>query len=132
MRKVVNVSSISGLFGIAGQSNYSSAKAGLIGLTQVLAKEWGRYGVTVNCVAFGLIGTRLGTIKSSTTRVRIGGEDVSVGMNSDLHKDLQSRIPLGRVGTVEEAAGAVYLFCTPESDYISGQTVLCSGGLTSI
>ena len=81
---------------------------------------------------FGLIGTRLGTIKSSTTRVRIGGEDVSVGMNSDLHKDLQSRIPLGRVGTVEEAAGAVYLFCTPESDYISGQTVLCSGGLTSI
>ena len=132
VRKVVNVSSISGLFGIAGQSNYSSAKAGLIGLTQVLAKEWGRYGVTVNCVAFGLIGTRLGTIKSSTTKVRIGREDVSVGMNSDLHKDLQSRIPLGRVGTVEEAAGAVYLFCTPESDYISGQTVLCSGGLTSI
>lgn len=132
VRKVVNVSSISGLYGIAGQANYSAAKAGLSGLTQVLAKEWGRYCVTVNCVAFGLIETRLGLRRSPATRVSVDGEELPVGMNSDLYHRMQSQIPLGRPGTAEEAAGAVFLFCSPESDYISGQTLLCSGGLTAI
>jgi 3-oxoacyl-[acyl-carrier protein] reductase len=132
VRKIVNVSSISGLFGNAGQVNYSAAKAGIVGLTQTLAKEWGRMNVTVNCVAFGLIKTRLTASAAAESHANIGGRDIKVGINPDLLATLERSIPLGRVGTPEEAAGAAYLFCIPESDYVSGQTLLCSGGLTGM
>jgi 3-oxoacyl-[acyl-carrier protein] reductase len=132
MRKVVNISSAAGLFGNAGQSNYSTAKAGIVGLTQTLAKEWGRMNVTVNCVAYGFIKTRLTSSVAGESSANIAGRDIKVGINPELLASLERNIPLGRGGTPEEAAGAVYLFCIPESDYVSGQTLMCSGGLTGI
>lgn len=133
VRKVVNISSVAGLFGNAGQVNYSTAKAGITGLTMTLAKEWGRMNTTVNCVAYGLIKTRLtNTTADSDSTAHIDGREIKVGVNPDLMAMMERSIPLGRGGTPEEAAGAVYLLCIPESDYISGQTLICSGGLTGI
>jgi 3-oxoacyl-[acyl-carrier protein] reductase len=133
VRKVVNISSVAGLFGNAGQANYAAAKAGIVGMTQTLAKEWGRMNVTVNCVAFGLIKTRLtAATADANATASIEGREIKLGVNPDLMAMMEHAIPLGRGGTPEEAAGAVYLLCTPESDYISGQTLLCSGGLTGI
>lgn len=133
VRKVVNVSSVAGVFGNAGQVNYSTAKAGIMGLTMTLAKEWGRMSTTVNCVAYGLIKTRATDATSDeNASISIEGRAIKIGVNSDLMAMLERSIPLGRAGTPEEAAGAAYLFCIPESDYVSGQTVLCTGGLTGI
>ena len=132
MRKVVNISSVAGLFGNAGQANYAAAKAGIIGVTQTLAKEWGRLNVTVNCIAYGLIRTRLTSTAAGGSTANIEGREIKMGVNPDLLAMMEHTIPLGRGGTPEEAAGAVYLMCIPESDYVSGQTLLCSGGMTGI
>ena len=132
MRKVVNISSVAGLFGNAGQTNYSTAKAGIIGMTQTLAKEWGRMNVTVNCVAYGFIKTRLTVTADGEATANIDGRELKIGVNPDLMAAMERSIPLGRGGTPDEAAGAVYLLCIPESDYVSGQTLMCSGGLTGI
>lgn len=130
-RKVVNISSVAGLGGNAGQVNYSAAKAGIVGLTLALAKEWGRMKVNVNCVAFGLIKTRLtAATADGSASVSIAGRDIKVGVNPDLMDMLERSIPLGRAGSPDEAAGAVYSLCTPESDYISGQTIICGGGMS--
>lgn len=128
-RKVVNISSIAGLGGNAGQANYSAAKAGITGLTKALAKEWGRYNVTVNSVAFGLIRTRLTEAPAGRGSViDVRGKEIKVGVNPDLLTTMEQMIPLGRAGSPAEAAGAVYLLCIPESDYISAQTLVCAGG----
>jgi 3-oxoacyl-[acyl-carrier protein] reductase len=133
VRKVVNVSSISGLFGNAGQVNYSAAKSGIVGMTMTLAKEWGRLNTTVNCVAFGFIGTRLtSTGADEGLTADIDGRQIRLGVNRQLMQAIEKTIPLGRSGTPVEAAGAIYLFCTPESDYVSGQTLMCSGGVTGM
>jgi len=132
VRKIVNISSVAGLFGNAGQTNYSAAKAGIVGMTKALAKEWGRLNTTVNCVAYGYIKTRL-TVGAATEKTEnIDGRDIKVGVNSDLLALMERSIPLGRGGSPEDAAGAVYLFCIPESDYVSGQTLMCTGGLTGM
>jgi 3-oxoacyl-[acyl-carrier protein] reductase len=123
---------VAGLFGNAGQTNYSTAKAGITGMTQTLAKEWGRMNVTVNCVAYGFIKTRLTVSAEAESTANIDGRDIKVGVNPDLMAAMERMIPLGRGGSPDEAAGAVYLLCIPESDYISGQTLMCSGGLTGI
>lgn len=129
-RKVVNISSIAGLYGNFGQIGYSSAKSSLIGFTRTLAKEWGRFRVNVNCVAFGYIQTRLTeAIEVEQKVIDVGGRDIKVGVQPHLLDAFNSLIPLGRGGTVEEAADAVYLFCTSESNYISGQVIVCGGGL---
>ena len=128
-RKVVNISSIAGLGGNAGQANYAAAKAGVTGLTKALAKEWGRYNVTVNTVAFGLIRTRLTEAAADDAgTIDIDGREIAVGVNPNLLSAMEQMIPLGRSGTPVEAAGAVYLMCAPESDYVSGQTLVCGGG----
>jgi len=131
MRKVVNISSVAGLFGNVGQVNYSSAKAGILGMTQTLAKEWGRYRVNVNCVAFGFIQTRMTQpIADTNEPVDVGGRAIKYGVQPALLDTLaKQQIPLGRLGTVEEAANGVYLFCIPESDYISGQVITVGGGI---
>ena len=128
-RKVVNISSLAGTGGNAGQANYSAAKAGVTGLTKALAKEWGRYNVTVNTVAFGLIKTRLTeTPADGDGTIDVAGKEIKVGVNPTLLAAMEQMVPLGRGGTPAEAAGAVYLLCVPESDYISAQTLVCGGG----
>ncbi|ABY23862.1 3-oxoacyl-[acyl-carrier protein] reductase [Renibacterium salmoninarum ATCC 33209] len=128
-RKVVNISSVAGLTGNAGQANYSAAKAGVTGLTKTLAKEWGRYNVTVNTVAFGFIKTRLTeTPADSNGTIDVAGREIKVGVSQALLTAAEQMIPLGRPGTPQEAANDVYLFCIPESDYVSAQTVICGGG----
>ena len=128
-RKVVNISSIAGLGGNAGQANYAAAKAGVTGLTKALAKEWGRLNVTVNTVAFGLIKTRLTDAPADGgSTIDVAGREIQVGVNPQLLGAMEAMIPLGRAGTPTEAAGAVYLLCLPESDYVSAQTLVCGGG----
>ena len=105
-RKVVNISSIAGLYGNAGQASYSSAKASLIGLTRTMCKEWGRYKVNVNCVAFGLINTRLTQpIEAQQKTIDVAGRDIKVGVQPQMLDAMARMIPLGRGGTPEEAAG---------------------------
>lgn len=128
-RKIVNVSSISGLGGNAGQLAYSAAKAGVVGMTKTLCKEWGRYNVNVNAVAFGFIETRLTSPASENPTINIAGKDIRVGVSDQLTSLLQTLIPLQRTGTAKEAADAVYLLCIPESNYVSGQTLVVGGGL---
>jgi 3-oxoacyl-[acyl-carrier protein] reductase len=129
-RKVVNISSMAGTNGNAGQANYSSAKAALVGLTKTLSKEWGRYKVNVNCVAYGFIDTRLTqSLSRNDAPVKIDGRNFTVGVPEQTLKTLPLMVPLGRAGTPDEAAGAVYLFCIPESNYISGQVLLVGGGI---
>ena len=128
--RIVNISSIAGLYGNAGQASYSSAKASLIGLTRTMCKEWGRYKVNVNCVAFGLINTRLTQpIETQQKTIDVAGRDIKVGVQPQMLEAMGRMIPLGRGGTPEEAADAVYLFCSPESNYISGQVIVAGGGL---
>ena len=128
-RKVVNISSISGTMGNAGQANYSAAKAGVTGLTKTLAKEWGQFKVNVNAVAFGFIETRLTAAKGEDTVADIGGEKVEVGVPEQLRAMAAMLIPLGRPGTAEEAAGGVFFLCSPWSNYVHGQTLHVTGGL---
>jgi 3-oxoacyl-[acyl-carrier protein] reductase len=129
MRKVVNITSVSGVDGIAGQSGYGSGKAGIIGLTKVLAKEWGRYNVNVNAVGFGFIDTRLTQpLGTESAEIDIKGQRIRVGVPAAAIDAVKERCPLGRFGTVEEAAGPVLFFCSPLSDYVSGEVLVCSGG----
>ncbi len=128
-RKVVNISSISGVCGNAGQANYAAAKMGVVGLTKALAKEWGRYRVNVNCVAFGLIDTRLTQPRGAEdVTLAMPEAEIRVGIPAEAHRAIVEATPLGRAGTPEDAANAVYLLCTPESDFITGQLVMATGG----
>jgi 3-oxoacyl-[acyl-carrier protein] reductase len=127
-RKIVNVSSISGTMGNAGQANYSSAKAGVTGLTKTLAKEWGQFKVNVNAVAFGFIETRLTAAKEEDNTMEIGGEKVQLGIPEQLRQMASMLIPLGRPGTPEEAAGGVFFLCSPWGNYVHGQVLNITGG----
>jgi 3-oxoacyl-[acyl-carrier protein] reductase len=127
-RKVVNVTSTSGVYGNAGQVNYSTAKAGVTGLTKTLAKEWGRYNVQVNCVCYGLIETRLTAPKESAEKVVREGEEVQLGVPDQMRQMAPLLIPLGRPGTPEEAAGPVLFLASPLSNYVSGIVLEVTGG----
>ncbi len=131
VRKVVNISSTSGVNGNAGQSNYSAGKAGIVGLTKTLAKEWGRYDVTCNAVAFVYIQTRLTKplTEGESGTIEVQGRQVKIGVQGGRIAAMNQMIPLGRGGLPEEAAGSVYLFCSPDSDYVSGQCLVVNGGL---
>jgi 3-oxoacyl-[acyl-carrier protein] reductase len=127
-RKIVNVSSISGTMGNAGQANYSSGKAAVVGLTRTLAKEWGQFKINVNAVAFGYIQTRLTASKDEANTMEIGGEKVQLGIPDQLRGMAAMLIPLGRAGTPEEAAGGVFFLCSPWANYVSGQVLNITGG----
>jgi len=127
-RKVVNVTSVSGVYGNAGQANYSTAKAGVTGLTKTLAKEWGRYNVQVNCVCYGFIETRLTASKESAEKVIREGEEVQLGVPDQMRQMAPLLIPLGRPGTPEEAAGPVLFLASPLSNYVSGIVLEVTGG----
>ena len=130
LRKIVNISSISGIYGAATQVAYSSAKAAVVGMTKTLAREWGRYHVTVNCVAFGYIDTRLiETFEDQPNRVTIKDRDHPVGLTAAQRESVKEMAALGRLGRPEDAANAVYLLCIPESDFITGEVLVASGGL---
>jgi 3-oxoacyl-[acyl-carrier protein] reductase len=127
-RKVVNVSSISGTMGNAGQANYAAGKAGVVGLTKTLAKEWGQFKVNVNAVAFGYIETRLTASKDESNVAEIGGEKVQLGIPDQMRGMAAMLIPLGRAGTPEEAAGGIFFLCSPWSNFVHGQVLNITGG----
>jgi 3-oxoacyl-[acyl-carrier protein] reductase len=128
MRKVVNITSISGTDGNAGQAGYGAGKAGVIGLTKTLAKEWGRYNINVNAVGFGLIQTRMTQPLKPGGKINMGGRDIPIGVQPAMLEAAVAQSPLGRIGTAEEAAGAVLFFCSPLSDFVTGEVLICSGG----
>ena len=128
-RKIVNITSLAGVCGNAGQVNYSAAKAGLIGITKAMAKEWGRFNVNVNVVAYGFIATRLTGEKEKGTTIKVEGKDIAVGVPKATAGAFKSMAPLGRAGTPEEAAGPVLFLASPLADYITGELLVCSGGL---
>jgi 3-oxoacyl-[acyl-carrier protein] reductase len=114
----------------ATQLAYSAGKAAVIGMTKTLAKEFGRYNVTVNCVAYGHLETRLTeALEAEAKTIEVKGRELKAGLSPDTIALGKMLTPLGRAGTLEEAAGAVYLFCIPEADFITGQVLHCSGGL---
>jgi len=128
-RKIVNISSTSGTRGNAGQANYSSGKAGVIGLTKTLAREWGQFNIQVNAVAFGRIDTRLTQPKEREEKIRRGEAEIALGIPGERLERTTPLIPLGRAGTIEEAAGAIFFFASPFSNYVSGQVLEVAGGL---
>ena len=127
-RKIVNVSSISGTMGNAGQANYASGKAAVVGLTKTLAKEWGQFKINVNAVAFGWIQTRLTDSKVSANTIEIDGQQVQLGIPDQLRSMAPMLIPLGRTGTPQEAAGGVFFLCSPWSNFVHGQVLNITGG----
>ena len=127
-RKVVNVSSISGLMGNAGQVNYAAGKAGLIGLTKTLAREWGQFLINVNAVAFGFVETRLTAAKEDAGTLEIDGREIALGIPAQFRELAASTIPLGRPATPEEAAGGIFFLCSPWSNFVHGQVLNVTGG----
>jgi len=128
-RKIVNVSSTSGTFGNAGQANYSSGKAAVVGLTKTIAKEWGQFKVNVNAVAFGFIDTRLTQAKVDENTMEKDGQTIQLGIPEQMRQMASVLIPLGRPATPAEAAGGIFFLCSPWSNYVHGQTLHVTGGM---
>jgi len=110
--RIINISSIAGLTGNAGQANYSASKAGLIGLTKTLARELASRGITVNAVAPGLIETDMTTV-----------------LSDEIRQAILQKVPLGKLGEPEDIAGAVAYLASPEAKYITGQVLTVDGGM---
>ena len=127
-RKIVNVSSVSGTMGNAGQVNYSAAKAGVVGLTKTLAKEWGQFKVNVNAVAFGFVETRLTASKEEGGKIQMEGREIELGIPEQMRAMAAVMIPLGRPASPEEAAGPVFFLCSPWANYVHGQVLNVTGG----
>ncbi len=111
--KMINVTSVAGLRGTVGQINYAASKAGLIGITMSAAREWGRYGVNVNCVAFGMVETRM------TEKIRTDPRFMD---------EYKKQITLGRYAKPEDVAPAIAFLASSEADYITGQVLNVCGG----
>src|SRR5262245_54091872 len=127
-RKIINISSTSGVAGNAGQVNYSAGKMGIVGVTKTMAKEWGRFNINVNAVAYGFIETRLTQAKEKQEVIERDGKQVALGIPEAMRQMSARFIPLGRAGTPEEAAGPVLFLASPLSDYVTGHCVLVTGG----
>ena len=131
-RKVVNVTSISGTQGNLGQANYSAAKAGLVGLTKTLAREWGPFKVNVNAVAFGFVETRLTAASDEGGEAFVkDGVEIPLGIPERMRQMAPMIIPLGRPATPEDAAGPIFFLCSPWSNFVHGQVLTASGGQTT-
>jgi len=131
-RKVVNVTSISGTQGNLGQANYSAAKAGLVGLTKTLAREWGPFKVNVNAVAFGFVETRLTAASDEGGEAFVkDGVEIPLGIPERMRQMAPMIIPLGRAATPEDAAGPIFFLCSPWSNFVHGQVLTASGGQTT-
>jgi len=129
LRKVVNVTSISGTQGNVGQANYAAGKAGLVGLTKTLAREWGPFMVNVNAVAFGFVETRLtASADESTETFTFGDVEIPLGIPERNRERASLVIPLGRGARPEEAAGAIFFLCSPWSNFVHGQVLTVNGG----
>lgn len=127
-RKIINVSSTSGVAGNPGQVNYAAGKMGIVGVTKTLAKEWGRFNINVNAVAYGFIETRLTAAKENQPTAHIGENEIQLGIPEQMRQMAQKFVPLGRGGTPEEAAGPVLFLASPLSDYVTGHVLLVTGG----
>jgi len=128
-RKLINVSSISGTMGNAGQANYSAAKSAVVGLTKTLAKEWGQFKINVNAVAFGFVETRLTAAKDGGETVKgPDGEEIQLGIPEQMRAMASMIIPLGRPATPEEASGPVMFLASGLADYVHGQVLNVTGG----
>jgi 3-oxoacyl-[acyl-carrier protein] reductase len=127
-RKIVNVTSISGTMGNAGQLNYAAAKAGVVGLTKTLAKEWGQFKINVNAVAFGFVETRLTAAKEEGGKIELEGREIQLGIPEQMRAMAAMMIPLGRPASPEEAAGPVFFLCSPWSNFVHGQVLNITGG----
>ena len=127
-RKIVNVTSISGTMGNAGQANYSAGKSGVVGLTKTLAKEWGQFKVNVNAVAFGFVETRLTASKEEGGKIEREGEEIQLGIPEQMRQMASMLIPIGRPATPEEAAGGIFFLCSPWSNFVHGQVINVTGG----
>jgi 3-oxoacyl-[acyl-carrier protein] reductase len=128
-RKISNISSLSGTRGMLGQTNYSAAKAGLIGLSRALAKEWGSFNVQVNAIAYGWIDTRLNTPKEKGEFIEKDGKKIPIGILSSVRAIVPEVVPAQRQATVEEAAGPLLFLASPLSDYVSGTCLEVAGGV---
>jgi 3-oxoacyl-[acyl-carrier protein] reductase len=127
-RKIVNITSISGTMGNAGQANYSAAKAGVTGLTKTLAKEWGQFKINVNAVAFGFVETRLTQAKEKGEKLETHGQEVDLGIPEQMRAMASMMIPLGRPAQPQEAAGPVLFLCSEYGNYVHGQVINVTGG----
>ena len=127
-RVIVNVSSTSGLHGNVGQANYATAKMGIVGLTKTVAKEWGRFGVRCNAVAFGFIDTRMTRPKEEGEAVEVEGQEVTQGIPEAMRERAFTANPLGRPGEAEEAAGGIVMMASPLASYVTGHTLEVTGG----
>ena len=128
-RSIINVSSTSGLHGNVGQLNYATAKMGMVGFTKTVAREWGPFNIRCNAVAFGYMETRLTQAKESGESVVVDGEEIRLGVPGHMHDFIKMSIPLGRTGTVEEAAGGILMLASPWASYITGHTLEVTGGM---
>jgi 3-oxoacyl-[acyl-carrier protein] reductase len=129
-RKLINTSSTTGMFGNPGQINYAAGKAGVVGITKTLAKEWGQFKINVNAVAFGFVETRLTAAKEEGGEITSPtGEKIELGIPEQMRAMAQAIIPLGRGATPEEAAGPVLFLASPLANYVHGQVLNITGGM---
>lgn len=129
-RKLINTSSTTGMFGNAGQINYAAGKAGVVGITKTLAKEWGQFKINVNAVAFGFVETRLTAAKEEGGEITSPtGEKIELGIPEQMRAMAQAVIPLGRGATPTEAAGPVLFLASPLANYVHGQVLNITGGM---
>lgn len=127
-RAIINISSTSGLHGNVGQISYSAGKAGIVGMTKTIAKEWGPFGIRCNAVAFGFITTRLTNAKEDGASLTVGGKEVALGIPEGMRGRATTGSPLGRPGEPHEGAGGIVMMASTLASYVNGHCLEVTGG----